>query len=146
MRVVLAACIGSGTHTSMQHYWAAALFKPCWLLVVAAALIHWCRRKKTPDRFRARMLIQALLAARINICARTLMHIIGLQHSSNRAGCSQSQQHSHANAASTARLSILSVPSCKQRSHIKAAILSCGTLQVVLAARISGTHTSIQHN
>ena len=138
LQVVLAARSGSSTHTSMQ-------------LAQLACHIYRFLLATRPMHQSSNIQLQHYPGCAGCSYWQRYLHvdtaIIGLQHSSRCAGCSQSQQHSHANAACTARLSILSFPSCKQRSHIKAAILSCGTLQVVLAARIgSGTHMSIQRN
>ena len=130
----------------MQHYWAAALFKPCWLLVVAAALIHRCD-------------IIGLHAALFKSCwllcsYKPVLHprsYIGAA----LLGCStlqavlaaRIQQHPYIDASSKAPCYISHfvlaerLYNCaarsrwQQHSYIDAAFLGCSTLQAVLAAR-----------
>ena len=108
--IVLADRISISTRASMQHCWAVALFKLCWLFVVAAALTHRCNiiglqhsSKYEPCWCWLLVVAAALIhhAAKLTWYTDLFQHagcsfssntmhpcsIIGLQHFLGRAGC-----------------------------------------------------------
>ena len=87
---VLPAHVGSSTRTSMQHFWAAALFNCAGCSFLAAAPIRLPQQRSSPGT----LIYSSMLAARISSSTIHPCSIIGLQHFLGRAGCSYWQQRS----------------------------------------------------
>ena len=110
-----------------QHSYIDAAFLGCSTLQAVLAARFWQRHPYVYAGSEARLVHLSIPACWLLVLAAAPIHpcsIIGLQHSSSRAGCSYWQRH----------------------SYIDATLLGYSTLQAVLAARSgSSTHTSMRH-